>query len=387
MEGDDADLPLPDAAMDEVEADASLATALSGSIAPIAPAVKAPVVEGKAPVETEAQAKTEQQSEKEEHRSQRQKDKMAQPGPSSPTPRRASFVKPQATSFLPTPTRKNAPRVAVAASKAQGAVPGIKEYAVRQLSLLSHFWSASAFHPTSGLLHCRCTNSLCSCTQVLHASKDQTSHEAKLLTSALRSGNGMRARREISDASRQRVLIATEEFLQTKQKQAEVYAMHAEKELVDGPANVNTAELDLEELSSLRRSLLQAGFNEEAAKMHAAILERRKQGGSLHQELEQKLFKERLSVLEQTHQEQRKVLAKAQVVAKADAEVGWTEDLAALAAEQAIEKREFELQVTRCAALDQASMADLPRELLKHRWSAKPPTSFSGVSGVRCSAL
>ena len=230
-------------------------------------------------------------------------------------------------------------------SSAQGAVSGIKQYAA------------------------------------LHAVQEEAVRKTHALTDVLRAEDEAKARRDYSDTTRSKVLVAAEQHLQAKQKFALVHgtsAWHGEMrpDMVrpDAASTSQPTTETVEEMVRNRKALLSAGFDAEAEKIQARLTQMRNSDEKERVDMEQRLFKQRISELEHSQLDQRESLSRTQAAEMQRSEAGWRDEIAALIAEQAKKNQEFELRVTRAAALEDV---DLPPQLLKYRF--RPSYELQGV--------
>ena len=203
--------------------------------------------------------------------------------------------------------------------------------------------------------------------------------ESRALAEVLRGPDGAKARRDFSRATRDKVMQAAEQHLQAKQKKATVESdMSASPGWRKAPASPDgeqradagssTAD-DIQRMMQERKALLSAGFDAEAEKIQARLQALRSETEKDRHDLEMRLYKQRLSALELSQKAQREQEAKRQAAERAKAEASLREELAELTAAQALEHQEFELRITRAAALEDV---ELPPQLLKHRFKPSP---------------
>ena len=176
-----------------------------------------------------------------------------------------------------------------------------------------------------------------------HAVKEEMLQQSRVLAEALQTSDPKAAakmKREMSSAARSKVLLAAQHHLQTRQRLRYTEAASSQNDA--GPNQATSVTMD--ELMQQRRSLLSAGFEEEAEKVQAKMTDLRHSGEREKLDLEQRLFKQRASQLEFAHKIARERLGREQAEALATQESTWREEIANLTAAQARAKQEFELR-------------------------------------------
>ena len=200
-----------------------------------------------------------------------------------------------------------------------------------------------------------------------HALKEDVSRCAKALTEVLLASDQAAAdkkRRDFSESVRTSVLKAADHHVKAKQLRSanEMTSMDS------AAASAPEAE-SVDDMVARRKSLLSAGFATEAEKIQTQLAALRMSSEEEQQEIEQRLFKQHLWALESSQKVARDKLAKTQAAETQAAESGWREEIDALTATQASAVQDFQLRVTRAAALEDV---DLPTQLLKHRYKPSP---------------
>lgn len=193
----------------------------------------------------------------------------------------------------------------------------------------------------------------------MHAEKEEKARESRALADVLSASDEAKARRDFSEAARNRVHAAAGQHLEAKQKQealrTDAEAPHGlsgraqAPSLGDGgaPSAAAASSPTIDEMLQQRKALLDAGFDAEAEKVQKRLAQLRSGSEKERTELEQRIFKQRLASLEKDQQEQRDRLARTQAAELAEAESMWRDELRALTAAQAEENKEFELRITR----------------------------------------
>ena len=202
-----------------------------------------------------------------------------------------------------------------------------------------------------------------------HILEEETARKAKALSEVLQSGDGSaasetrqaKAMRDFSEATRLKVLRAAEQHMEAKYKvdvgtAAQDPSRKSKGTDSDSKSNSSSAgdhQLDtVDDMMQQKRKLLSAGFDAEAEKLQTRLEAVRQHKEKERHEEEQRIMKQRLSALDKEHKERRERLGRTQAEELAEAEDIWRDEIASLMASQANETHEFELRITRAAALE-----------------------------------
>lgn len=143
---------------------------------------------------------------------------------------------------------------------------------------------------------------------------------------------------------------------------------------------VDLSAVDLNKLIEQRRALLAANFEDQANELGAIIAAGREQEQRKREELEQRLYRQQLTTVEASQNEQMEQLVRDQAVEISRMAVAWREELASVTEFQAREVQEYEMRITQAAVGEM----ELPRELNKYRF--KPSTTLQkirkGIAGL-----
>ena len=288
-----------------------------------------------------------------------------------------------------TPARPVRPTTALGLRTQQGVIPGIKAYAAH------------------------------------HASREEALREAKALGDLLSSRDFNENRKRFIVSTESKVRAAVEERLQSKSRSLAPEDVDEDDDAARGAANISqiigslggagagssssappmrpssartarpasatrqgttdlsTADLnklDLSKLIEQRRALLAANFEEQANELSVIIAAGKEQEQRKREELEQRLYRQQLTTVEASQNEQLEQLVRDQTAEATKMSVTWREELTAVTEFQAREVQEYEMRITRAAEGE----VELPRELNKYRF--KPSTTLQkirkGIAGL-----